>query len=454
MKKKNIFVIIIDSLRSDKFIGSSKTSHTPNIDKLIENGIYFCNTVSPSDGTLFSWAGIFSGKYSFRTGINLGRFSKVDKKMTTLFHLLKKNGYDFYGHLPEVASKIGLFPNFKNENVFFNKYVNFEDGLGQQIINELSSNMKTPWCYILHSYDLHFPMKIPEKFDEIQYGKIKYERAVSSIDYWIGKFINCIDMKNTLLIITADHATHINEIEMDAETVNTEKIQMLDSIAPKIGRIIPEKLLPIKSKVFFALEKKRKKQKEKFVSKLNLKPHQLRQIIFQRGDVDKFLYDENIHVPLLIVDSKLTHGTKIDHLTRSIDISPTILDIINSEYKLENVDGVSLLPEINNKKSEERIGFIENTPLIQKKVNLTIGIRTSKFKYFRDRDDLTKRVHLFNLIEDKFEENNIAASRPDIVEKMEKFISKINYKNNSKSTTIDEKESKIIENELEKLGYD
>ena len=114
MKKKNILVIIIDSLRSDKFIGSLKTSHTPNIDKLIENGIYFCNTVSPSDGTLFSWAGIFSGKYSFRTGINLGRFSKVDKKMTTLFHLLKKNGYDFYGHLPEVASKIGLFTNFKN----------------------------------------------------------------------------------------------------------------------------------------------------------------------------------------------------------------------------------------------------------------------------------------------------------------------------------------------------
>ena len=153
MKKKNIFVIIIDSLRADKFIGSLKTSQTPNIDRLIENGIYFCNTVAPSDGTLFSWAGIFSGKYSFRTGINSGRFSKVDKKMTTLFHLLEKNGYDFYGHLPEVASKIGLFPNFKNENVFFNKYLNFEDGLGQQIINELSSNMKTPWCYILHSYD-------------------------------------------------------------------------------------------------------------------------------------------------------------------------------------------------------------------------------------------------------------------------------------------------------------
>ena len=37
---------------------------------------------------------------------------------------------------------------------------------------------------------------------------------------------------------------------------------------------------------------------------------------------------------------------------------------------------------------------------------------------------------------------------------MEKLISKINYKNNSKITTIDKKESEIIENELEKLGYD
>lgn len=109
MKKKNILVIIIDSLRSDKFIGSLKTSHTPNIDKLIENGIYFCNTVSPSDGTLFSWAGIFSGKYSFRTGINLGRFSKVDKKMTTLFHLLKKMAMIFMDIYQKWLQKLVYF---------------------------------------------------------------------------------------------------------------------------------------------------------------------------------------------------------------------------------------------------------------------------------------------------------------------------------------------------------
>jgi len=454
VKKKNIFIIILDSIRADKFQNSNKTSLTPNIDKLIEKGVYFENTVSPSDGTLLGWSGIFSGQYPFRTGINLGGFSKMNKKITTLFDILKKNNYNFYGHLPEVASKIGLFPKFENEDVFYKKNINFEDGLGEKIISELRSNLKSNWCYILHSYDMHFPVKIPEEFDKEEFGKIKYDRVMSSIDFWIGKLIDSINMEDTLLIITADHGTHINEVLIDNESLDIEKDQMLNSVVPKIGKIIPEKLLPLKSKVFFALEKKRKKQKEKDVSNLNLQPHQYRQIMFQRGDLDKFLYDENVHVPLLIVDSKLPHNKKINQLVRSIDISPTVLDIIDSELRFEKIDGVSLLPEINNEDCEEKVGFIENTPLIQKKANDVIGIRTSKFKYFRDKDNITKRVHLFNLEKDGFEEDNISSSRPDIIEKMEKYISKINYVDNAKFEIIDKNETKIIEDELGKLGYD
>ena len=63
-------------------------------------------------------------------------------------------------------------------------------------------------------------------------------------------------------------------------------------------------------------------------------------------------------------------------------------------------------------------------------------------------------MYLFDLEIDEFEENNIADSRPDIVEKMEKYISKINYKISSDSIIPDKKETKIIKNELKKLGYD
>ena len=452
MKQKNILVIILDSIRADKFFGKNKASKIPNIEKLIENGVYFENTTSPSDGTLLGWAGIFTGQYPFRTGITLGGFSKINKNIPTIFDLLKKE-YKFYGHLPEVASKIGLFPKFENKNVFFNKYTNFEDGLGEEIISEFS-NLKSPWCYILHSYDMHFPIKLAEKFDQVKYGKTKYDRVMASIDYWLGRILDSVNLDETLLIITADHGTHINELLIDDESLDIEKDQMLNSVAPKIGKIIPEKLLPLKSKIFFTLEKKRKKQKEKNISNLNLEPHEVRQVMFQRGDLDKFLYDENVHVPLLFVDSELPKNIKISKLARAIDISPTILDLIDSDHKFEKSDGSSLMQEIHGDTVDEKFGFIENTPLIQKKANLVIGIRTKKYKYFRDSEDPSQRVYLFNLEIDEFEENNIVDSRPDIVEKMEKYISKINYKISSDSIIPDKKETKIIKNELKKLGYD
>ena len=452
MKQKNILIIILDSIRADKFFGKNKASKIPNIEKLIEKGVYFENTRSPSDGTLLGWAGIFTGQYPFRTGITIGGFSKINKNIPTIFDLLKEE-YNFYGHLPEVASKIGLFPKFENKNVFFNKYTNFEDGLGEEIISEFS-NLKSPWCYILHSYDMHFPIKLAEKFDQEKYGKTKYDRVMASIDHWLGRILDSVNLDETLLIITADHGTHINELLIDDESLDIEKDQMLNSVAPKIGKIIPEKLLPLKSKVFFALEKKRKKQKEKNISNLNLEPHEVRQVMFQRGDLDKFLYDENVHVPLLFVDSELPKNIKINKLARAIDISPTILDLINSDHKFEKSDGSSLMQEIHGDTVDEKFGFIENTPLIQKKANLVIGIRTKKYKYFRDSEDPSQRVYLFDLEIDEFEENNIADSRPDIVEKMEKYISKINYKISSDSIIPDKKETKIIKNELKKLGYD
>ena len=46
-----------------------------------------------------------------------------------------------------------------------------------------------------------------------------------------------------------------------------------------------------------------------------------------------------------------------------------------------------------------------------------IGIRTFQYKYFRDKDDPKKKVHLFDLENDPLEENNIAEKMTEVVEK-------------------------------------
>ena len=58
----NILFLVIDSFRADKFSGSNKSSLTPNIDKMIQNGAYFKQAISSADGTPLSLASIFTAK--------------------------------------------------------------------------------------------------------------------------------------------------------------------------------------------------------------------------------------------------------------------------------------------------------------------------------------------------------------------------------------------------------
>ena len=58
--KPNILFIVIDSLRADKCHGEKKTSVTPNIDSLIENGTYFSQNITAAPSTIPSISSIFT----------------------------------------------------------------------------------------------------------------------------------------------------------------------------------------------------------------------------------------------------------------------------------------------------------------------------------------------------------------------------------------------------------
>ena len=98
--------------------------------------------------------------------------------------------------------------------------------------------------------------------------------------------------------------------------------------------------------------------------------------------------------------------------------------------------------------------YMESTPLIQRKSNDVIGIRTSNYKYFRDSDDPKKRIHLYDLKNDLFEEKNIAESNVKVVSEMENILQTlINEKITKPDEEFSEEEAKMIEDELQKLGY-
>ena len=127
------------------------------------------------------------------------------------------------------------------------------------------------------------------------------------------------------------------------------------------------------------------------------------------------------------------------------------------ERLIENNDrrGQNLLPLIQGNVLEEQSTMVESTPNSPKSLTSnTIGIRTSKYKYFRDRTESTKNIHLFDLIKDPLEEINIATSNTNLVNELEDELLNINNNGNfefKKELTTNENE--LIEKELKKLGY-
>jgi len=159
------------------------------------------------------------------------------------------------------------------------------------------------------------------------------------------------------------------------------------------------------------------------------------------------------HVPLIICGYKTPHKI-IQQLVRSLDIFPTITEIINLNQNNEMINGQSLLPLINDKIIVEEPVYLESD-VHSSSDNNVIGIRTSKYKYFRNEKDSSKNIHLYDLENDLLEEKNIAKDFTNIVGEMEDILKKIKNPNLKQNvdTHIDDDEIKKIEEELKKLGY-
>ena len=455
MTKTNILFIIIDSLRADKFYGSRGGPLTPNFTKLIKNGVYFEQAISSADATLLSWAGIFTAKHPFKTGIRSSKFKKLNKNTQTYFDVLKKAGYHFYSFLPPSGKVSGIFPKFENDDCY-DIMPRFKMGLDEKIKNFLSTPKKQPWVCYVHSYNLHFPVLTPQGFEDKKFGINNYEKQISLIDNSIGNILELIDLKNTLLVLTSDHGAYFQTVISNGKKINYETKGDLQNLTLKMTNKIPSPLHSTKTKLFVTLEKIKKKKRLKDINNLNLKPHELRGLLHQRTNTDNFLYDDLVHVPLLFFGNGINARKIISEQVRLIDLFPTICDLLKIKNPVD-IDGKSLLPLIEGKNLEEFPAYFESTPLIQIKTNDVIGIRTSQFKYFRDRNDPNKRNFLFDLKKDPYEDSNIA-SKTETVEEMENILKQITsgYKSLNDEKTImesDDSDTKKIEKVLKKLGY-
>ena len=459
--KPNILFLLLDSFRADKISGPDKNSLTPNFDYIKKNGAFFDHAISSSDGSMLSLAGLFSGKHPFKTGM---RSSKLTGLVDTTSYLefLKNHGYKLYGCMPKSSSFLEIIPEFaNNEEAFLDYGMSVFTDAGRITSDKLNSKMKEPWLFIMHTGDLHFPITNPKGFEDEKFGSNNYEKQISALDSWLGQILEKIDLEKTLVVIIGDHGSYIQALNKESLNVDFQDKGELQMKVLKISNKFPKFLEPLKLNLFLARENINRKRKEKKIKDLDLKPHEIRGLLHQRSNLERFLFDEKVRVPLFMIGPKADQGMTISQQVRLIDVFPTICEIIGIPDKDEKIDGVSLYPLLENKKMGTLIAYMESSPAILIQPIIVIGVRTDKYKYFRNRYDSSKNVHLYDLENDPYEDDNIADKDKNIVEAMEDIlkttISGFSLEKGCRLESTDDdlgtKETNMVEKQLKKMGY-
>jgi len=451
VEKPNILLIVVDSLRSDKFSGTKKSSITPTFDKLIQNGTFFDQTISSAASTILAVSSLLTGIYPFKLGLGGTDYKKYPSDSNNIAKILNENGYTTYATAPEIASDFGLVCDFKNPDTTYDNYFSLFAGLGDEIINKFKNNiLQDPWFFYIHLFDLHTPVIVPSSFDDEKFGTSQYERMISAIDDWFSRLFEYIDKDNTIIIITSDHGEIIPVVETKEGIISLES-STTDKTLWKLGNKVPKNLYPLKQKVGSVIRKSREKIKSTNLDQKELSEYEKRLLTTTRMSVGHKLFDDFLRVPLLFTGSGIPKQKLVKNLVRQVDIFPTILEILELPLP-EKIDGKSLFSAMNDESVNDSFAFVESPPSVTQSSMKFIGIRNSEYKYIRSLDEQKNIVELYDLVNDPLEEKNISSEKPEIIKNMNKSLNELrNLK--IKEHNFNEEEKEKVEKTLKKLGY-
>ncbi len=136
------------------------------------------------------------------------------------------------------------------------------------------------------------------------------------------------------------------------------------------------------------------------------------------------LYDELIHVPLIISGPNIPSDKKINHPVSLMDLVPTIVDHLGFEVP-SDFQGKSLLPAITKDKpiSEGIISemYKKKKAVLRKKIGESMfSYRTNRWKFIVDEED--NRTELYDLSKDPKEKNNIVNLQDEVTKELASII--------------------------------
>ena len=405
-KKPNILFLLTDdqSFSTINTLGN-KEVYTPNMDKLVANGITFTHAHIMGSN---SGAVCLPSRAMLMTGSFVQNLAKVpaaiDINDKTMPEVLKTAGYNTFGTGKWHNGRQAFARSFTNgANIF---------------MGGMSNHLKVP----LYNFD---------ETGEYPRNKTYYEDKFSSVIFREAAvdFLKNYEQEKPFFAYVAFTSPHDPRMAPEAyqKKYNTSNISLPKNFLPKHpfdnGELIirDENLLPfprteeaVKEEIaaYYAMISEVDDNIGKILKALDESGHADNTIIIfaadnglaagQHGLLGKQnLYDHSVRVPLVISGPGIKKGERTESLVYLNDIFPTVADIVGVE-KPESIDGLSLLPILKDSKARIR----ESVYFLYK--NFQRGVRTKNWKLIKYLVDGKKTTQLFNIKKDPLEINNLA----------------------------------------------
>ena len=373
MTKKNLIIIMIDGGRLDR----AQTSSVFN--NLKSKSIFFSNSITYGPHTIAAMHAVFSGSYGTRTGTNSywSTFDFKKDKFKTLTEYLKEQNYHTCADLINelVVPKQG-FDNYVVHDELNDDLIVRHNNLLEQMKQKNLEN-KNFFIYLhyskIHTGIMNEILKVYDNFsDEFFASKeknvVRYDKLFKGAEVYLEKILETI-----------------HDLELDKNSI----ILVMSDHGISIGEKIGERAY------------------------------------------GAFCYDYTLRTLTYFIIPDF-ESKEVKKQVRTIDFMPTILELldISLDKNYSELDGVSLIPTIENKSEPELFAFSETgNPLHEKappeEPNVK-SIRTSKWKLILNEYNNTKE--LYNLEFDPTEKNNLIGTGKKMEDilwlELEKIINK------------------------------
>ncbi len=397
-QRPNIILLTVDTFRADRigYYGNPR-GPSPALDEFAREGVFFRQAFNTSGWTSPGLISILTSLYAPTHAVDL-RGRSMNPAVETLPEVLKEAGYRvpdifFLSDIPNFAH-LGLEP-YALRDALMHK--------GNEILfhwlREEAGSSEEPFFLYYHYRDVHQPYDA-----EPRYSTPYMDEAFDYIvPFWgaLQRFIarEKIDMVQKNVMLTRNVIDFAPRDSVWVRALYDAEVHMLDDrIFAPLRALLQETKLDENTIVIVAADHGEGLLDRGVVGHVST---------FKEGQ----LYDEIIRIPMLFWwPSTLPAGLVLDEPVQSIDIMPTLLDLLSLDAP-PRAQGQSLLPLIRGEDSWQpkplffetsASGYTADAADYQKRYR---AMRTRDWKLIHSVTE--QQYELYDLNDDPYEEDNV-----------------------------------------------